>query len=188
MKGIIFNLVEDAVCGRFGEPVWDDLLLAAGLDGGYTSIGDYPDEELAALVSAAAGALQLPTEDVLRLLGHDAALGLAAQYPHFFAPHHHALDLLTTLNDVIHPEVRKVHRSAEPPEFGFTRVAEGELLLEYRSRRGLCALADGMVRGSAAHYGETAEVVHDRCTHRGDETCVLRCVVVPAEGSVPDGD
>ncbi len=54
MKGIIFNLVEEVVRNRYGEDTWDELLDAAGLDGAYTSLGSYPDEELLRLVAAAA--------------------------------------------------------------------------------------------------------------------------------------
>jgi hypothetical protein len=184
VKGIIFNLVEDAVGERFGEPVWDRLLLDAGLEGGYTSMGSYPDAELHALVDAASAALATPPEQVLTLLGHDAALGLARAHPQFFAPHSHTRGLVLTLNDVIHPEVRKVQPDARPPEFGFADEGD-DLLVEYRSSRGLCALAEGMIGGAAQWYDEVARVGHDTCTHRGDAVCVLRCRFVPA-GGAPD--
>jgi hypothetical protein len=187
VKGIIFNLVEDVVSKAHGERVWDQLLTDADLDGGYTSMGDYPDEELYALVGAASKALDLPADDVIRTLGHGAALGLAGQYPQFFTPHRRTRDLVLTLNDVIHAEVRKIHRRADPPEFVFTDVGDAELLMEYRSRRGLCTLADGMLGGAAAYFGERATVTHEQCTHRGDEVCLLRCRFSPAEAG-PDGD
>lgn len=181
MKGIIFNLVEDVVSDAHGEQVWDQLLTDAGLEGGYTSMGDYPDEELHALVAAASAALALPPDDVIRVLGRGAALGLSEQYPQFFTPHRRSVDFVVTLNDVIHPEVRKIHRHADPPEFAFTAVADDELLVEYRSRRGLCVLADGMLAGAASYYGEQVEVTHEQCTHRGDAVCVMRCRFGPAQ-------
>lgn len=187
MKGIIFNLVEQVVCDAHGERVWDQLLTGAGLEGGYTSMGNYPDEELYALVGGASTALDLPTDEVLRTLGHGAAVGLSRQYSQFFTPHERCIDSVVTLNDVIHPEVRKIHRDAEPPEFVFTHVGDDELLVEYRSRRGLCALADGMLGGAAAYYGERADVAHEQCTHRGDPSCRMRCRF-SADVPGPDGD
>jgi len=181
LKGIIFNLVEDAVCEQYGERVWDDLLTTAGLAGGYTSLGIYPDEDLGALVQAASAALDRPHDDVLRALGHGAALGLARQYPQFFEPHSRTADFVKTLNDVIHPEVRKIKPDADPPEFVITD-AGGAFLVEYHSRRELCALAHGMLVGAAEYYGEECEVVHDSCTHRGDAVCVMRCHFVPLGG------
>lgn len=189
MKGIIFNLVEDAVCEAHGEQVWDQLLTAAGLDGGYTSMGDYPGEELHVLVGAASRALGVPTDEVVRSLGHGAALGLSVQYSQFFTPHGRSIDFVVTLNDVIHAEVRKMSRRADPPEFVFTRVDDAELLVEYRSRRGFCMLADGMLGGTATYFGEQATIVHEQCTHRGDPVCLMRCRFTPATAeSGPHGD
>ncbi len=184
MKGIIFNLVEDVVSEAYGEQVWDQLLAEARLDGGYTSMGDYPDEQLHALVGAASTALDVPADQVLRQLGHGAAVGLSEQYPHFFTPHQRSLDFVVTLNDVIHAEVRKIHRAADPPEFLFSEVGDEELVIEYRSRRGLCALADGMLGGAASYFGERATVRHETCTHRGDDVCVMRCRFSPADTEV----
>lgn len=185
MKGIIFNLVEDVVSEAYGEQVWDQLLTEAKLDGAYTSMGDYPDEQLHALVGAAATALDVPPEQVLRQLGHGAARGLSDQYPHFFTPHRRSIDFVVTLNDVIHTEVRKIHRAADPPEFVFTHVGDDELLIEYRSRRGLCALADGMLGGAASYFREQATVEHATCTYRGDDVCVMRCRFFPADTGTP---
>jgi hypothetical protein len=186
VKGIIFNLVEDAVCVRYGEPVWDHLLSEAGLAGGYTSMGDYPHIELHALVGAAAETIGASRADVLRVIGQDAVTGLARHYPHFFEPHERAADLVVTLNDVIHPEVRKLHDAANPPEFVFTTDGD-DLLVEYHSHRGLCALADGMIVGTAEHFGERAEVAHDRCTAEGDAACLLRCRFTPTPGEAGPG-
>ena len=46
MKGIIFNLLEEVVTQAHGEEVWDQLLDAAQVDGAFTSLGNYPDEDL----------------------------------------------------------------------------------------------------------------------------------------------
>lgn len=187
MKGIILNLLEEVVCAAHGEQVWDQFLSDAGLAGGYTCMGIYPDEDLHALVTAASLGLAIPSDELVRRLGHGAALGFSRRYPHFFTPHRRSIDFVLTLNDVIHPEVRKINPDAEPPEFAFSRVADDELLVEYRSRRGLCALADGMLRGAAVYYRERATVSHEQCTHLRDEVCVMRCWFGPAEQADPDG-
>lgn len=56
MKGIIFNLVEEVVANDHGPDAWDDILAAAGVEGAYTAVGSYSDDELLAIVSAAATA------------------------------------------------------------------------------------------------------------------------------------
>ena len=52
MKGIVFNLLEEAVSSTYGDAAWDRLLDAAGLEGAYTSLGSYDDAEIAALEKA----------------------------------------------------------------------------------------------------------------------------------------
>ena len=111
LKGIIFNLVEETVSTEYGDDTWDSLLEAADVEGSYTSLGNYDDAEIHRLVDAGSEALDVPAKDLTEWLGRDALLRLSARYPHFFAPHASTRPFLLTLNDVIHPEVRKVHRT-----------------------------------------------------------------------------
>lgn len=63
MKGIIFNLLEEVVIIHYGEDTWDRLLTATALDGAYTSLGSYPDEQIQDLVGAAS---QMLWSDLVR--------------------------------------------------------------------------------------------------------------------------
>jgi hypothetical protein len=175
VKGIIFNVVEEVVTNRYGEDVWDSLLESAELDGSYTSLGSYPDEDLMRLVSAASEALSVPPDDVVRTLGEGAIPLLASRYPQFFDPHGSARPFLLTLNDIIHPEVRKLYPGAEVPDFDFSEAENGDLVIGYRSERRLCALAEGFIQGAATHYGERVATTQPRCMHRGDDKCLIQC-------------
>jgi len=179
VKGIIFNLVEEVVRNRYGEDTWDQLLDAAGLDGAYTSLGSYPDEELFRLVAAASEALGVPPDAVVRTLGEAAIPLLADRYPFFFEPHTSTKSFLLTLNDIIHPEVRKLYPGADVPTFGFEEAPDVDLVLRYHSERKLCALAEGFVLGAAAQFAERAEIEQPACMLRGDEDCLLRCTFTP---------
>jgi len=183
MKGIIFNLVEEAVVAEHGDDAWDAVLAEAGVAGAYTSLDLYPDEELVALVGAGSRLLDVEPGALTRWLGHQASRGLADRYPHFFTPHASTRPFLLTLNDVIHPEVRKVHPNADPPDFGFDENAEGDLVLTYTSRRRLCDLAIGMIAGAATHYGETSHVNHDVCMKEGADACRFTVSFAPGAGA-----
>lgn len=175
MKGIIFNLLEERVEDEGGPAAWDGLLDSAEVDGGYSAIGDYPTAELSALVAARARTLGLSDLDALRDFGHGALLSLAAKFPAFFTPHDTTPDFLLTLNDVIHPQVRKLHAAARPPEFDFTVIGDDQLRMVYRSDRMLCGMAEGMIAGAATHYGQHVAIVQDQCKTAGDDVCVLHC-------------
>lgn len=172
MKGIIFNLVEEVVTNEYGADTWDLLLERSGVDGAYTSLGSYPDDDLHKLVMAAAQALDTPPADVIRTIGAAAMPMLADRYPEFFAGHD-CRGFLLTLNDIIHPEVRKLYPGSDVPDFSYHGSTDDELVIGYRSDRKLCALAEGFILGAAKHYGETVELAQDQCMLRGDDRCMI---------------
>ena len=173
MKGIIFNLLEDVVVSAHGEDVWDELLEAAEVDGVYTSLGSYDDAEIMRLVSAAATALSLSDDEVLRWFGRRAIPDMVTRWPDFFATHQTTIPFLRTLNSVIHPEVRKLYAGAYCPHFDFTSPTDGSLVIGYRSPRRLCGLAHGFILGAGDHYGEALAVEHRECMHEGADRCLI---------------
>ncbi len=178
MKGVVFNLLERATTEAHGEDAWDDILAAAGLEGAYTSLGSYPDAHLSRLVAAVSDALERPPDDVVRWLGRSAMPYLAEANPRFFAPHTHTRDFLLTLNDIIHPEVRKLYPGADVPDFEMEVLEDGGMRITYGSRRKMCAFAEGLIQGAAAHYGQDVSIRQPRCMNRGDETCDLELAFV----------
>lgn len=177
MKGIIFNLVEDVVTNDNGVDAWDDLLDEAGVDGAYTAVGSYSDDELLAIVEAASRATGMSPDDVLRHVGRRATPLLAQRFPEFFALHTGVRTFLPTLNSVIHPEVRKLYPGATPPHFVFSEDVDGALLMEYHSDRTMCPMAEGLTLGAADHFGQTAQVEQIRCARDGADSCLLRVTV-----------
>jgi heme-NO-binding protein len=96
----------------------------------------------------------------------------AERYPGFFEPHQTTLEFLLTLNEIIHPEVRKLYPGAEVPVFDHS-VSDHRLTMGYKSDRKLCMFAEGLIEGAAAHYEEELTVKQPTCMNRGDERCVL---------------
>lgn len=173
MKGIVFNLLEEAVTTDFGDATWDRLLDDAGLDGAYTSLGSYDDAEIFRLVEVASKVLQIPPQDVLRWFGRRAMPLLAGRYPAFFAGHPGTRQFLLTLNSIIHPEVRKLYPGASPPVFDFDTSDSETLVIGYNSARRLCALAEGFMVGAAEHYRQQARISQSQCMHDGAGKCVF---------------
>ncbi len=98
--------------------------------------------------------------------------------------HDSTRSLLYALNDIIHPEVRKLYPGAEVPIFDLEPVPGQEpsdrvATLGYRSARRLCALAEGFVEGVADHFGEQATIEQPSCMLRGGERCALVCTFAP---------
>lgn len=182
MKGIIFNIFQEVVRQEFGEDTWDELLEAARLDGAYTSLGNYDDAELGKLVMAASAKLGKPANEIVRWLGEKALPLMAEKYPIFFKDHTDTRSFVLTLNNIIHPEVRKVYPGADVPVFDFDESSAAALVIGYRSARKMCAFAEGLIRGAATHFGEATDFEHLQCMHRGDEKCVFRVGFYPLQG------
>lgn len=185
MKGVILNLVEEAVTTTHGDEAWDVLLGRAGLEGAWTSLGTYPDDELPRLLAAGSELLDTPPEQLARDLGRHATQGLAHRYPEHFARSAGTLAFLRTLDDVVHAEVVKLHPDADPPRFSWSvpedapdppgPVAGHSVMdVHYRSARRLCWLAVGMIEGAGLVYGEPTEVRHESCQLDGAPYCTLR--------------
>jgi hypothetical protein len=173
MKGIVFNLLQEAVTAEHGDDAWDDLLDAAGLQGAYTSLGSYPDAEMVALVTTASAVLGVSAADVLRWFGRKAMPLLAERYANFFENHRSAKSFVLSVNDIIHPEVRKLYAGAGCPNFVFREHDDGRLVIGYHSPRQLCDLAHGFVEGAADQFAEAVEVEHLACMQHGDPACRL---------------
>ncbi|OKH68343.1 hypothetical protein EB72_01145 [Mycobacterium sp. SWH-M1] len=173
MKGVLFNVVEDAVSQQWGEEMWDALLLDCELDGAYTALGNYPDAELVALARAAAVRLDQSVDDVLRILGRFAFPPLLARYRSEEQPPVSMRAFLPTVNDLIHPEVLKLYPGASVPRF-ILRDTGTHLELDYVSVRSMCMLAEGLVLGVAEYYGEHVDVDQLSCKQRGDDRCTIR--------------
>ncbi len=158
MKGIIFNAFESAVGDLLSEDAWDDVLDAAGVEGCYTAIGTYDDVELERILTAVARISGLTTDEVLVAVGRRAYRYLAERYPDLTDGITTTIDLLTALNEIIHPGVRRLYPDARPPRFDIDVLTENVVRLRYSSDRDLSAFAEGLLHGGADSFGEEITV------------------------------
>lgn len=180
MKGIVFNILEEVVTRDFGLEAWDQMLEKAGVDGVYTSLGKYDDQELFGLVGAASELTGKPANELVRWFGLQMIPFFARHHEGLFAGHTDTRSFLLTLNTIIHPEVRKQHPDADVPDFEFNTSRPEVLGMVYRSHRKLCALAEGLIEGAASHFGQQAEIRQPECMLHGAEACRLEIRFSPA--------
>jgi len=158
MKGVIFNIVEEVVVNLYDEDTWDDVIDEASVSGTYSSPGSYPDEELVAIVVAAADLLDVPVPALLRVVGTKAFEGLARRYPHLVGSHTDTIAFIQHVEDYIHPEVKKLYPDSVLPQFEFEQLGEGVMRMTYRSPRGLGDLAEGLIEGAAERFGQKIDI------------------------------
>lgn len=174
MKGIIFILLEDKITDDHGQDAWDEILEDADADGAYTTLGNYPYQEFLALLDAAEPYTGETGRDAQRWFGRHALHHFTEEHAHLFDPHDSTVSFARTLNDVIHPEVRKLYPEAPVPTFDIDEdPGQGDLLLGYQSPRGLCSFAEGLLDGTADRYNETVHIEQPTCVHEGADHCEI---------------
>ncbi|TMB86360.1 MAG: hypothetical protein E6J37_13090 [Chloroflexi bacterium] len=176
VQGIILDELEKYVGRELGEPGLSRMRGLTGRgEGGYRFDSSYPDEEVHLIVRGVAEATGKAPEAILEAFAEAMVPGLLGVYGFLVNPRWSFLDLIVNTEGVIHKGVRVTSTSAKPPAIQAERVGPEAVTIFYRSRRKLCSVAKGIVRGAAAHYRVAVTITEDSCMLllRGDSECVI---------------
>lgn len=173
VKGLLFDVVREVVADLLGEDAWDRAIESAGFEGSYTSLGNYPDEEMAALVVLLSESAGLSVDDTLRTVGIHGWRHLEQRQPELVASVGDLGTLLHSLNHVVHTEVRKLYPDSLVPEFDIDDEGPGRWMVTYESERRMCRLAEGLLLGFSESRGIITTITHVSCINHGDSACVL---------------
>ena len=180
MHGIVLMELKKHVEQAYGAPTWTALLLAADLQGRmYNAMGEYPDEEVLAIVAAASKATGKAVDEVVEGFGRFLVPDLVETYRFLVQPGWDALDVIEHTEQTIHTVVR-ARDGATPPVLDVTRTSADSVTVRYSSARKLCSLAKGITRGVGDHYGTPLEVQETTCMKRGAEACTFSVIRIPA--------
>lgn len=174
MHGMIFAELKKFVSRGFGDEEWFKVSQEAGVTRvSNLATESYPDSELFALVRAASRRTGIPTRELLLQFGEFIVPDLMKVFGAFVDKSWGALELLENTESVIHRAVRLQDPKAEPPKLRIRRNGPDEVTIVYTSARKLCAVAIGIIRGVATHYGEAISVEETTCMHHGATECTL---------------
>lgn len=169
MRGIIFTEYLDFVENRFGYETVDHILSIDGLtdNGAYTSVGKYPFEEMVSLLVATSSRTNAGIPDLMSSYGEHVMTIFYKNYPDFFKVSKDSFTFLSSIEDVIHPQVLKLYPDAELPSFDINRISDEHLEMTYHSTRRMGDFARGLIVGCLAHYQENADVIQENVTEDG---------------------
>lgn len=174
MHGIIHLELQKFVTERYGGQAWQVLTKKAELgEEIFTPLRAYPDDLMFRLVRVAVELTRTPAEQLLEAFGEHLVNGYLALYGNLLKPEWRTLDVIEHSEETIHRVVRMRQPGAEPPQLKAERTAPDEVVLFYDSPRRLCAVARGIGRGIANHFGESIVIDERKCVHRGDPGCVI---------------
>ncbi len=162
MKGMVFTefleMVESAHSYNMVDRIIEEARLPSG--GAYTAVGTYDHAEMWSLVSQLSHATGTAVPDLMQAFGRHLAQRLANSHPVFFEASS-LFDFLASVDSLIHVEVRKLYPDAELPHFEVLERTPQRMQLVYRSPRHFGDLAEGLMQGAAAHYGEPVRITRE---------------------------
>lgn len=169
MKGVVFTEFLEMVEDRFSPAMADDIIQDADLPSGgaYTAVGTYPHSEMVSMVVALSQRSGLAVRDLLLTFGEHLFGRFAHGYPAFFVQQTNAFDFLAGIEHVIHAEVLKLYPDAQLPRFTVEEHTPQRLILLYDSPRHFEDLAEGLMRGCMAHFGERADMARNTLQENG---------------------
>ncbi len=178
MKGAIFIALNDMIENQYGLEAWEEILNSVKPKSGgvYTSTQDYDDAEVCAYVLVIAEKLGVEGSEVTKLFGQYLFSELNRKYPIFTQLKPELFDFISSVESVIHKEVRKLFDNPSLPTMDCVLESENILRMEYQSPRKLCHLAEGLVLGASEYYQTQVSVTQVACMHRGDHSCHFKIV------------
>jgi hypothetical protein len=162
MKGMVFTEFLEMVEAKFSADMVDDIIDDANLPSGgaYTAVGTYDHGELVQMVVALSQRTDIAVPALVHTFGEHLFGRFYALFPAFFQGITSALDFLEGIETVIHTEVRKLYPDAQLPQFDCTRSADGLQML-YSSPRHFGDLAEGLIHGAVAHFGDQLQITRN---------------------------
>ncbi|MCW5518594.1 heme NO-binding domain-containing protein [Aureitalea sp. L0-47] len=171
MKGIIFTEFLDLVETKFGIEMVDKIISQSELESGgvYTSVGTYDFGEMLQLVTHLSNNTDIAPDDLLLVYGEHLFSALRKSYPELIESYKNPLDLLASIENHIHIEVRKIYPDAELPTFEVLERTEDKLVLLYKSSRALYSLGLGLMQETFAHFNTTYNIEMQKLNEEGTE-------------------
>ena len=170
MHGLIFSSLRDYSIETVGvhaaSDLWDDRL--------FELTEAYDDDWFVAQLKRLAVATGEPVDDVLRGFGSFAAQStFSGLYPAYYEQSKDVFTFLLGIEQKIHELVRATIQGAYPPKLHMQALNDIGVLVSYTSERGLCRLLEGLVLGTAEHYGDVVVVEEVQCMRRGEPGCAF---------------
>jgi len=175
MKGIVFTEFLDMVDDKFGIEITEHIVEQANLSSGgvYTAVGTYDHAEIVALVKNLSSATNVAMDTLIHTFGRHLLDRFVNLFPDFFSNVPDVVSFLENVDGYIHGEVRKLYPDATLPKLTTKRLVDGRFELIYKSERMLGDLAEGLIDGAIAQFGDTHSCLREDLPPEGEMQCVM---------------
>ncbi|WP_010181059.1 heme NO-binding domain-containing protein [Aquimarina agarilytica] len=171
MKGIVFTEFLELVEEKFGLAMVDKIITNSNLPSGgaYTAIGTYDFAEMLSLLTHLSEQTSITIDDLLLVYGEHFFSVLARSYPQLIEKYKEPIELLSSIENHIHVEVRKIYPDAELPTFEIVEKTEQALIMIYKSSRAMSNFGLGLMNQTFTHYNANATILLEKIKTDGTE-------------------
>jgi hypothetical protein len=160
MRGIIFTSFLDIIQKQFGDEMIERVITLSDLEnnGSYTSVGNYPSEDLMKMLTVLSSETATPIDVLLHDFGRKLFFILEKIKPKGIADCDDPMDFLSKIDSVIHAEVKKIYPDAKLPKIVFEQSTNEKATLTYSSCRPFAKVAEGLLAGCADFFNNRINV------------------------------
>lgn len=171
MKGIVFTEFLELVEDKFGLEMVDDIISSSDLesDGVYTSVGTYSFSEMLQLLQHLSKNTGLSIDSLLLVYAEHFFGVIEKSYPGLLATYKDPIEMISSIENHIHIEVRKIYPDAELPTFKILEKTEDSLVMIYTSSRAMHHFGLGLMNKTFEHFNSTATIDLEKIKEDGTE-------------------
>jgi hypothetical protein len=175
MKGIVFTEFLELVEKKFGLEMVDSIISSSNLEskGAYTSVGTYSFSEMLQLLQYLSQNTGLSIDTLLLVYGEHFFSVIKNSYPGLLATYKAPIEMLASIENHIHVEVRKIYPDAELPTFTVIEKTENSLIMDYSSSRAMHHFGLGLMNKTFEHFNSTATIKLNKTKEDGTEVRFL---------------
>tara|TARA_B110000238_G_C15959922_1_gene366937 strand:- start:21 stop:563 length:543 start_codon:yes stop_codon:yes gene_type:complete len=171
MKGIVFTEFLDLVENKFGLEIVDTIISQSKLpsEGVYTSIGTYRFSEMLSLLQNLSAHTNVSIDNLLLVYGEHFFSVIEQSYPDLLATYKNPIEMLSSIENHIHIEVRKIYSEAELPEFIVEEKTDNFLIMTYKSSRAMHHFGLGLMNKTFEYFNTSASIELEKIKEDGTE-------------------
>lgn len=172
MKGVIFVALGELIQSKFGIEEWDNAIENSNLqsEGIYTAGKFYDDSEIVSILTYLSKRLNKNPKKLLYIFGIYLIKFFYLKYPSYFKTARFET-FLSEIDRIIHTEILKIYPELAPPRIIFDEKTN---IVIYKSKRKLCFLAMGLIKGASTIYNTNIYISHgNKCLNNGDDYCEI---------------
>lgn len=171
MKGIVFTEFLQLVEDKFGLEMVDTIIEQSNLPskGVYTSIGTYRFSEMLQLLENLHKNTGIEIDALLQTYAEHFFGVIEESYPGFLQSYSNPIDMLSSIENHIHVEVKKIYPDAELPKFTILEKDDRHLVMLYQSSRAMYSFGLGLMHKTFEHFNQSATILLTKLKPDGTE-------------------